>query len=247
MARRTVAAGLVTLALAGSLAPASAGACELSQGFKALREALPEVVGDCTTDQRYGANGDGLQETTRGLLVWRKVDNLTAFTDGYRTWINGPFGIQQRLNGERLDWETAATPPPAAPIELNGVVLSDVRVGRLDDPRYGLDVPYIAFTVENRFPATVAVTDERLAFSAAFVDEGRRIRYASALAVPEGITGEGLRPGARTSVLMYALVPSSATTPRAGGVPPTPTLVELYQGRGIGQARTLLRVFPLAG
>ena len=37
-------------------------------------------------------NGDGLQETTAwhgkgGLMVWRKADNFTAFTDGYRTWI----------------------------------------------------------------------------------------------------------------------------------------------------------------
>jgi len=26
------------------------------------------------------------------VLVWRKADNRTAFTDGYRTWINGPRG-----------------------------------------------------------------------------------------------------------------------------------------------------------
>ena len=44
-------------------------------------------------------------------MVWRKLDNWTAFTDGYRTWINGPNGLQARLNTEQFDWE--ASPPPA--------------------------------------------------------------------------------------------------------------------------------------
>src|SRR5262249_47314016 len=41
-----------------------------------------------------------------------KVDNFTAYTDGYRTWVNGPFGVQQRLNTQKFDWEPAAPPPP---------------------------------------------------------------------------------------------------------------------------------------
>ena len=48
-----------------------------------------------------------------GLLVWRKADNLTAFTDGYWTWVNGPRGLQRRLNSERFDWEGGGA--PAAP------------------------------------------------------------------------------------------------------------------------------------
>ena len=55
-------------------------------------------------------NGDGLQETTAwhgkgGLLVWRKSDNWTAFTDGSTTWVNGPYGVQRRPNAERFAWE----------------------------------------------------------------------------------------------------------------------------------------------
>jgi hypothetical protein len=50
-----------------------------------------------------------------GLLVWRKADNWTAFTDGYRTWINGPAGIQQRLNTQRFSWEPN---PDNLPAEL---------------------------------------------------------------------------------------------------------------------------------
>ena len=41
-------------------------------------------------------------------MIWRKADNWTAFTDGNRTWINGPFGLQSRLNTELLDWERIA-------------------------------------------------------------------------------------------------------------------------------------------
>ena len=37
------------------------------------------------------------------FLVWRKADNWTAFTDGYRTWINGPSGLQVRLNTEHFE------------------------------------------------------------------------------------------------------------------------------------------------
>ena len=40
-----------------------------------------------------------------GLLVWRKADNFTAFTDGGTTWVNGPNGLQSRPNGERFSWE----------------------------------------------------------------------------------------------------------------------------------------------
>jgi hypothetical protein len=241
MGRHAIAAGLAMfgLVLAG-LAPAGAAACDFAGGFKTLREALPRVVGDCTTTERHVANGDGVQETTGGLLVWRKADNLAAFTDGYRTWVNGPFGIRQRLNTERFDWEPAAAPVvPIAPIYLKGVVLSDFRAGRQDDPRYGTDVPYISFTIDNQFPAAVAITDERLAFSATFVDEARHLRFASSTGVPEGITTEGLQPGARTTVLMYALLPSRSDA--------VPTTVELYQGRGLGQGRTALQSFALGG
>ncbi|MDE2817689.1 MAG: hypothetical protein OXM03_13935 [Chloroflexota bacterium] len=67
-------------------------------------------MGDCLENQRYAANGNSEQHTTGGLLVWRKADNLTSFTDGYRTWINGPNGLVQRLNTERFVWEADYAP-----------------------------------------------------------------------------------------------------------------------------------------
>src|SRR5204863_3884925 len=58
---------------------------------------------------RHAPNGDALQSTAGGMLVWRKVDNWTAFTDGATTWINGPFGVQSRPNDQRFDWESPLT------------------------------------------------------------------------------------------------------------------------------------------
>ena len=68
------------------------------------------------------------QHTTRGLLVWRKVDNFTAFTDGATSWVNGPYGVQSRPNGQRFAWKrdpiggqgpsSGVTPPPSTPPRL---------------------------------------------------------------------------------------------------------------------------------
>ena len=100
--------------------PVEASHCQFSLGFSALHDMIPDVVGDCLVDEHYNPdNGDGLQETSHGLLVWRKADNWTAFTDGYRTWINGPYGLQVRLNTERFPWE-----PPIPPCSIPGGALS---------------------------------------------------------------------------------------------------------------------------
>jgi hypothetical protein len=86
--------------------------CQFTLGFKALRDLIPERVGDCLDNESHNPeNGDGLQHTTAwhgqgGLLVWRKADNWTAFTDGATTWIRGPLGLQSRPNnGPLFAWE----------------------------------------------------------------------------------------------------------------------------------------------
>ncbi|HEV7214121.1 MAG TPA: DUF4232 domain-containing protein [Chloroflexota bacterium] len=85
---------------------AHAAGCRLILGFAALQNLIPSVVGACLDDEQHSPlTGDGLQHTTRGLLVWRKADNVTAFSDGFRTWVRGPFGAQERLNTQRFPWE----------------------------------------------------------------------------------------------------------------------------------------------
>ena len=109
LGRRLVKRVALLLALAlFLLMPTSVAAaeCQFVLGFKTLRDLIGhDIVGECLEDQRYAANGNSEQQTTGGLLVWRKADNRTAFTDGYRTWINGPNGLEQRLNIEFLLWE----------------------------------------------------------------------------------------------------------------------------------------------
>ncbi len=81
-------------------------------GFAALAAQLgPDIVGSPVENEHYAANGDSQQLTTKGLMVWRKADNWTAFTDGFRTWVNGPYGVQERLNSERFPWEKPTGAP----------------------------------------------------------------------------------------------------------------------------------------
>ena len=96
-------------------------ACRFVLGFAAIRELVGSpTVGECLDDQHSTANGNAEQHTTGGLLVWRKADNWTAFTDGYWTWINGPTGLARRVNDQRFTWEPdrdgfAIADPPRAP------------------------------------------------------------------------------------------------------------------------------------
>ena len=145
-----------------SAAPvAQTNACQFQLGFAALRAALPDRVGDCLDNEQFNAtNGNAEQHTTAwhrngGLLVWRKADNWTAFTDGGTTWINGPSGIQSRPNaGPCFAWEscrTSTSEPPSTrtgtpvltapllrPIDLS--IPEKYRTGRLATPRQ-LNVP----------------------------------------------------------------------------------------------------------
>jgi hypothetical protein len=81
--------------------------CYFQLGFANLAKQIPDAVGKCTANERFNpANGNAEQPTDRGLLVWRKADNWTAYTDGYRTWLAGPNGLQDRLNdAPRFEWE----------------------------------------------------------------------------------------------------------------------------------------------
>jgi hypothetical protein len=115
--------------VAFALLPLSVGAaprgqeCRFVLGFQALHDLIPAIVGDCVTDEVHNpVNGDALHETTTGLLVWRQADNWTAFTDGNRTWIVGPFGLQSRLNEECFEWEsdTVCAGPRVTPSGLLG-------------------------------------------------------------------------------------------------------------------------------
>ena len=118
--------------------------CQYVLGFLALYQQIPDVMGPCVSNETPAPNGDSLQQTANGLAVYRAADNWTAFTDGFRTWINGPFGVQQRLNTERFPWEpdagspgTSPAPSPAPPSAFN----SGAITLRLDRTWTGLSGP----------------------------------------------------------------------------------------------------------
>lgn len=123
----TAAVLAATIALLSNAAQAAD--CQFILGFATLKALIdeaegPDKVGACLENQRFNPeNGDALQQTTGGLLVWRKADNWTAFTDGYRTWINGPYGLQTRLNTETFPWEAAPEPTPTPQISPTAVAV----------------------------------------------------------------------------------------------------------------------------
>ncbi|HYN88412.1 MAG TPA: hypothetical protein VER55_07770 [Ardenticatenaceae bacterium] len=106
-------AALAVVLGSGSLASAqgtTTPSCQFVFGFAALADAVAraegaERVGQCLENEIHTPNGDGFQRTTRGLLIWRKATNWTGFTDGQNTLLNGPAGLEQRPNSERLPWE----------------------------------------------------------------------------------------------------------------------------------------------
>jgi hypothetical protein len=95
--------------------------CHFALGFAQLHDLIPDIVGECVDDEVHDpTTGDALQRTTHGLLVWRKADNWTAFTDGSQSWVNGPLGLQQRSNDERFWWEANPDSFPIVPPPMPG-------------------------------------------------------------------------------------------------------------------------------
>ena len=107
-----------------------ADGCEIDPGFASVVVAVPELVGTCVAGARTNAaTGELEQPVSGGLLVRMGDEGFAAFTDGYRTWVVGPNGLETRGNDERLGWEpplpTAVPPrasapaasPPRAPLE----------------------------------------------------------------------------------------------------------------------------------
>lgn len=87
--------------------------CAFVLGFAALRDLVGrQVVGSCLEDQWFDAEGNAQQQTTEGTLHWRKADNWMAFTDGDRTWVNGPNGVQEQPGVERPSTESGAGAAP---------------------------------------------------------------------------------------------------------------------------------------
>ena len=149
---RVVASVLMVLSVLQ--APASAQtSCQFVLGFASLRDQLgSDRVGDCLEDQISFENGDARQRTTKGELIWRRTDSVTGYTDGYRTWMLGPNGLESRLNTERLPWEVeaatqvTATASPAVVVVV--VTATPIPSSATAPPVYVQPVPQVGLTPE---------------------------------------------------------------------------------------------------
>lgn len=92
--------------------------CQYVFGFAELHSQIPNVVGNCVTNEVHDINGNGYQGTLNGLLVWEKSSNTTYFTNGNTTWLRGPDRtIQSRLANQRFSWEPN---PDGLPVVSDG-------------------------------------------------------------------------------------------------------------------------------
>jgi hypothetical protein len=164
MKRAIICALALAFALATLAVTASAQATPAFQlGFKALADQIPEVVGVPLEDEHFNlSNGNSEQHTTKGLMVWRKADNWTAFTDGYRTWINGPNGVQSRLNTDRFDWEkdtvvSAPAPSAPAPSSPSPAPQTFQGHGKSVSPKFSLQQGLSVFRVTHNGKANFAI------------------------------------------------------------------------------------------
>jgi hypothetical protein len=95
-----------TPSLPDSLPNEVAATPEFKLGFGVLARLLGELAGAPLENEFHDpSTGNTLQRTSKGLMVWRKAENWTAFTNGFLTWINSSHGLQVRVNAERFDWE----------------------------------------------------------------------------------------------------------------------------------------------
>jgi hypothetical protein len=116
LAAATPSAASPTVAAPTPVRVAAPPGCRFTLGFKTLHDLLPARVGACRDDEQFQPlSAEAVQHTSGGLLVWRKADNGTAFTDGSQTWLLGPYGLQQRPNNRRFAWESNRQHLPVLP------------------------------------------------------------------------------------------------------------------------------------
>lgn len=94
--------------------------CSFGPTFQALRDLIPEIVGDCLANEAPNPE-TGLveQPTTGGTLLWRPSDSLAGFRNAETLWLAGPDGVVSRsLQEPPFAWEgEALAVAPVAPVE----------------------------------------------------------------------------------------------------------------------------------
>ncbi|MBV8084636.1 MAG: C39 family peptidase, partial [Chloroflexi bacterium] len=195
------AAALLSLAVAPVSAAAPAP-CQFVLGFAALHGAAPSDVGGCVDNQTFAANGDAVQHTSAGLLVWRKSDNWTAFTNGYQTWLNGPTGLVKRFNDEWFEWE-------AYPAETDGVPVQEDPPAPASPSEVSLGpLIHVDQTLDNCGPAAIGEVLRYYGFTKSQQELEASLRPNN----PSGMTTEVIRPYVVTLGLRAAVQQGATET-----------------------------------
>jgi hypothetical protein len=180
-------------------------ACSFVGGFARLRELVgTEKIGACLEDEHFNVeNGNAEQRTAGGLLVWRRTDGRIAFTDGYRTWVDGPFGLQQRLNREQFDWEIARQPTdgplPSVPAR---------RPAAVGSPSGSTPPEAAAYAPNGRWYARQVAPLNRGSIGVFDVATNRQVRVLKVRQHPDGDYGNDLKglawsPSSRLLAAMF--------------------------------------------
>jgi len=68
--------------------------CQFQNGFAVMDQLIPNVIGNCVSNEMLNSNGDSMQQTSNGLLSWSKDTNVVEFTTGEQTWVDAaPYGL----------------------------------------------------------------------------------------------------------------------------------------------------------
>jgi D-alanyl-D-alanine carboxypeptidase len=172
------------------ISPAAAAEEHVFQlGFADLASQIPDIAGQPIGPEQYAHNGDSIQLTTTGMMVWRKIDNWTAFTNGSRTWLNGPLGLQDRANENRYGWESLGVGSATEAVTVSSVKalsLADLaKAGSEYTPRgivvstFGMSAEIakdVLFPVSKRLSLAPEYEPDDLVYSSNFGVPGALIR-----------------------------------------------------------------------
>ena len=224
--------------------PAATPKAEFRMGFAALATQIPAQVGQPIEAERYAANGDSQQRTSQGLMVWRKADNWTAFTNGSRTWVNGPDGAVERSNDERFAWEA----PGAVEYPIRGRFV-DILVMDHQDPQIysSARMATLARLVEKQLDTPVRlITDATEAALARAPADGYAVGYVG---LPE-LVEESLAYGQVSARREFQPVALESLEPVAVAVPKDSrfkTLGEVVDAARLNPGRLRVRVETVLG
>jgi hypothetical protein len=106
---------------------------EFALGFGELKAWLGDRMGEPLSCERFGPEGDALQQTTRGLARYRKGTNTPSFTSGSEHWALTERGL--------VYWTGRALDPPEDAIVIDTAAEATAVPARPTPPAFATPAP----------------------------------------------------------------------------------------------------------